>query len=102
MIKPRLIGRKLLVASVGVAAVSYVACSTQETSGNLMVADPTDAAQLEDSGDDQDAFIGSGNLVPPASDASDRKDASDLKDAADEDAFIGSGNLVPPQPDAGQ
>ncbi len=34
-------GRKLLIASIGVAAVSYVACggSTSETSGNLMAPD---------------------------------------------------------------
>ena len=39
-------GRKLLVASLGVAAVSYVACSrkpdVQETTGNLVAPPPED------------------------------------------------------------
>lgn len=90
----RPVGRKLLVASLGVAAVSY-ACSTSETSGNLMPPDPTDADTSNDAGTEEDAFIGSGNLMPPPpEDAS--GDASSVKDATDEDAFIGSGNLMPP------
>ena len=32
----RVRGRKLLVASIGVAAVSYVGCEQTSTSGNLM------------------------------------------------------------------
>lgn len=99
MNKPRLLARKLLVASVGVAAVSYAACSTPETSGNLMAPDDADA-QTKDAGEDQDAFVGSGNLMPPPPrDAG--SDADAPKDAAD-DAFIGSGNLVPPPLDPDQ
>lgn len=42
-------GRKLLIASIGVAAVSYVACATPapptpETTGNLMPPQTMDAA----------------------------------------------------------
>lgn len=56
-------GRKLLVASAGVATVSYVmACSFTETSGNLMGPDPEVDAGSDAS---EDAFIGSGNLVAP-------------------------------------
>jgi len=62
-VHPKL-GRKLLMASVGVAAVSYVACSNTETSGNL-VAPPGDAA----AGDANDDFPTSGNLLPPPQDA---------------------------------
>jgi hypothetical protein len=56
-------GRKLLVASLGVAAISYVACGTTATSGNL--APPPDAAA--DAVDDQI----SGNLAPPPDAGSD-------------------------------
>jgi hypothetical protein len=54
-------GRKLLVASLGVAAVSYVACG-DSTSGNL-VATPYDASSdvAKDAIDEQV----SGNLAPP-------------------------------------
>lgn len=60
-------GRKLLVASAGVATVSYVmACSFTETSGNLMGPDPEVDAGSDASEDaSEDAFIGSGNLVAP-------------------------------------
>jgi hypothetical protein len=78
MAKRIVVGRKLLVASLGVAAISYVACTTSQpsldggsgadaaadakadgpvTSGNLMPPPPVDAAA--------DAPVTSGNLMPP-------------------------------------
>ena len=92
----RVIGKKLLVASIGVAAISYMAgtagCSTTNT----------DSTSDASAGDAKDEFIGSGNLVAPIQDSSIVQDAgSDAPaDATDEDVFIGSGNLVPP-PDSG-
>jgi hypothetical protein len=77
--------KMLLVAAVGVGTVSYVACSDNSTSGNL-VGPPVDGSV---SG--ADAFISSGNLAPPPVDAS----------SSGADAFISSGNLVGPLPDAG-
>lgn len=81
MAKKRVVGRKLLVASVGVAAISYVACTTT-TSGNL-VAPEGDASAEEDGG--SDALVTSGNLMPPPADAK-------------ADAPVTSGNLMPPPP----
>jgi hypothetical protein len=94
----RVVGKKLLVASVGVAAISYMACTTSETSGNLVSPiDDASVAPLDAADAKDDALISSGNLVaPPPDDAG----ADAAKDAADEDVFIGSGNLVPP-PDSG-
>jgi hypothetical protein len=81
--------RKLLVAAIGVAAVSYVGCTSalQEnpTSGNLM-------SYPADSGPETGSFPTSGNLMAPdatvvdsgdggAGDAGD--DAGDAGDAAD-------------------
>jgi hypothetical protein len=72
-------GRKLLIASVGVAAVSYVACSSSrvETSGNL-VAPPQEDAATDGSSDADGAPEDSGNymdvvanLIAPPLDASD-------------------------------
>jgi len=85
-VHPKL-GRKLLMASVGVAAVSYVACSNTETSGNL-VAPPGDAA----AGDANDDFPTSGNLLPPPQDAR-------VEDVIDD--FVTSGNLIAQPQDAG-
>jgi hypothetical protein len=71
-------GRKLLIASLGVAAVSYVACSgsgSRETSGNLVGPDPDASdSQASDSGKDTgkdapDFFDQVANLVPPDFDA---------------------------------
>lgn len=87
MAKKRVIGRKLLVASVGVAAISYVACTTTQTSGNLM-APEVDASAEEDA--QPDALVTSGNLMPPP------------EADARADAPVTSGNLMPPPPvDAG-
>lgn len=70
-------GRKLLVASLGVAAISYVACGTTETSGNL--APPPDAAAKDVSADAIDEQV-SGNLAPPP-DAGPETSVSDAGDA---------------------
>jgi hypothetical protein len=96
-------GKRLLVASIGVATVSYLALQSgctdlgEETftSGNLVAPPldasvepvlPGDAARPADAG--SDALIGSGNLLPPPADAS-------------SDALITSGNLLPPPPEGG-
>jgi hypothetical protein len=69
-------GRKLLVATVGVAAVSYVACSNNsrvEVTGNLVPPPQEDAASdassdaAQDSGPVMEVV---GNLVAPPIDAS--------------------------------
>ncbi len=60
------LGRKLLVAAVGVATVSYVACSQNTTSGNL-VAPPADA--MTDVAPDVGPDAISGNLIAPPPDA---------------------------------
>ncbi len=116
--------RKLLVAAVGVASVSYVACTSSTTSGNL-VPPPGDASMdaAPDTANEAaaDIFIGSGNLVAPLADAS-APDGTGVDTGADVggqdvqghdaqgqdaqrdalvDVFIGSGNLVAPLPDAG-
>jgi hypothetical protein len=88
--------RKLLVAAVGVAAVSYVGCNSIDsgrTSGNLMSPEPQEAGQFPPGPFPPT----SGNLMAPdaqvvdaaddgaeagASDASD--DATDAADAADQ------------------
>lgn len=104
-------GRKLLVATVGLATVSYViACgSTTETSGNLM---PPDTGGAD---------VTSGNLVPPDTSIADTgiadtstpdtstadtsssdtssSDANKKFDAGTDTAppfDVSSGNLVPP------
>ena len=56
-------GRKLLVASLGVAAISYVACGTETTSGNL-APPPGDGGGKDAIADVVDDFT-SGNLAPP-------------------------------------
>lgn len=73
MKKLRKPGRKLLIASLGVAAVSYVACSgsSSGTSGNLVAPDPDASdSQAADTGKDApDFFDQVANLVPPDFDA---------------------------------
>lgn len=90
----RVIGKKLLVASIGVAAISYVATTAGCGATNT---DSTVDASASDAAPDRD--ITSGNLMPPPKDPPPLGDAgSDAPaDATDEDVFIGSGNLVPPQ-----
>lgn len=81
--------RKLLVASVGIASVSYVvgvAClDSTSTSGNLPAPPPTDGATQDAR---EDVGVISGNLPappPPENDAGE-EDASDAAAEAGEDA----------------
>jgi hypothetical protein len=84
MAKRIVVGRKLLVASLGVAAISYVACTTSQTSPD----GGSDADAAADA--NADGPVTSGNLMPPPP-----------VDAA-ADAQVTSGNLMPPPPvDAG-
>jgi len=88
--KPKL-ARKLLVATVGLATISYVACGSSEstttnppsdsgadiTSGNLM---PPDTGKA-DTGPDLGPDITSGNLAPPLDTGVDSStDESDTRD----------------------
>jgi len=85
------VGRKLLVAAVGVATVSYVvACgstSQGETSGNLVAPDTG-----------SDTFVSSGNLVPPDTGTPDTSKSEAATDSASDviPFDVSSGNLVPP------
>ncbi len=78
MAKRIVVGRKLLVASLGVAAISYVACTTSTTVGDAGADAAADAKA--------DGPVTSGNLMPPPP-----------VDAA-ADAPVTSGNLMPPPP----
>lgn len=85
----RLHRRKLLVASIGIASVSYVvgtAClSDGVTSGNLPGPPPGDGSAA-----DTGIPPTSGNLpAPPPPDASDASDAGDAGDASDDAADAG-------------
>ncbi len=105
------VGRKLLVAAIGVATVSYVvACGgktddaeqgTKDDSGVKADAGPdVSSGNLVPPPDDVGPDISSGNLVPPP-DVMD--DAMDEPDTSTDDALgpdISSGNLVPPPDDA--
>ena len=94
-------GRKLLVASLGVAAISYVACGTQLTSGNL--APPPSDGGKDAVGDAIDEMI-SGNLAPPPDAGPDAADAS-TTDAGDAGTKTDGGIIVVdggPQKDGGQ
>jgi hypothetical protein len=87
MKKRSVVGKKLLVASLGVAAVSYVACSGQVAGTDAGADAAADAAP--------DNLVTSGNLVPPPADATPPRDAAP-------DVPPTSGNLMPPPPpDAG-
>jgi hypothetical protein len=105
--------KKLLVAAVGVASVSYLACGTSTTSGNLMAPQDDGSANAVDAQNEaaNDVLISSGNLVAPMPEASadslaDSNSPADSSgeaqaDVQQQDIFIGSGNLVAPLPDAG-
>lgn len=80
-------GKKLLVASIGVAAVTYVACASGTGPGPEGADGGT--ADAED-----DRYQVSGNLVAPLD--AEAKD-SEIKDAG-KDQFVTSGNLVAPEP----
>ncbi len=77
----RIVGRPLLVATAGIAAVAY-ACGSQ-VSGNLA---PSEAGP-PDAGMDMNASEVSGNLAAveagPDQNAGDAGDASDASDASD-------------------
>jgi hypothetical protein len=88
--------KRLLVAAIGVATISYASsqgCEPQptmtSTSGNL-VPPPADANPLPPARDAE--LPSSGNLLPPPP-----RDAGPPQDAAP-DALPTSGNLVPPPP----
>ena len=74
----RVIGRPLLVATAGIAAVAY-ACGSQ-VSGNLA---PSDSGPPQDTGIDMNASDVAGNLsvILDGGDAGDASDASDASDA---------------------
>jgi hypothetical protein len=80
-------GRKLLVASIGVATVTYAACTAGTTNpGVPQTGDASSADGTADARDvgTSDAFVTSGNLVAPIPDASDSgKDAATDANAAD-------------------
>jgi hypothetical protein len=112
--------KKLLVAAVGVASVSYLACGDSTTtgapndasadapseafisSGNLM--GPSSGSSSGSPEASADVFISSGNLMGPLPEASSDGPADAPRETqgdAQQDRFIGSGNLVAPPPDAG-
>jgi hypothetical protein len=92
--------RKLLVATVGVATVSYVltnaACKGSTTSGNLVAPPPPD---VTDAGEPDRPPI-SGNLPAPPDVAVDTTVPGDTSDAAEvtPDRPPISGNLPAPPP----
>ena len=119
--RKRITTKKILVASLGVGAVSYVAaCGSSDTTpsgGNLLP--PTVDASADvgtDAGADAkpvtpDAaadVVTSGNLMgppPPVDSGSDAKaeDASLTDASADSDVpDVSVGNLMPPPPDSGK
>jgi len=110
------LGRKLLVATVGLATVSYVACGGSTSSGPSTTSDAAvDGAVQSDitSGnllpppdtkpDTYTADITSGNLVPPPDTGSSDAGAADTGTSKPDSTppfDVTSGNLVPP-PDSG-
>jgi hypothetical protein len=101
-------GRKLLIASVGLATMSYVGCKLTDgsTTGNLLP--PPDAAPSDLRAEASPPPLPpTGNLVPPPpTDAKDiGHDASDGRDGAGDapldstpDRIPPVGNLLPPPP----
>jgi len=100
------IGRKLLVAAVGVATINYVAaCGSSVSTENVDAGSDAKIDSGISSGNlvppdtgNPPPDIGSGNLVPPDT-ASD--DTGAAEDAGPPPFDIGSGNLVPPPEDTG-
>ncbi len=70
MLRRKLIGKKLLIASLGVAAINYAACSSSGTTSGNLLPPPEDAAR-DSVGDatpidvNPDVPVTSGNLMPP-------------------------------------
>jgi hypothetical protein len=92
------LGRKLLVATVGLATISYVAACGSKVDEPTTSTDAGTDAKIDSgisSGNlvapEPDTGIGSGNLVPPDTGSEDAKE-----DTEQPDTGIGSGNLVPP------
>ena len=85
-------GRKLLVASVGVASVSYVlACTARHTSGNLVIPHPSTEPPIDDPvAQPEPPDAGDGGEATLAPDAS---AAELLQQFPKPDAV---GNLMPP------
>jgi len=83
----RLPTKKILVATLGVGAVSYVVACSSSSSGNLM---PPDSG-VNDSGQD---VVSSGNLMPPI-DSGGGESAADTGNDAGADVSS-SGNLMAP------
>ena len=83
----RRVPKKLLIASVGVAAVSYVACNKPEAQpvGNLMPAPQMDA----------EALVPPGNLMPPPAQPDAQTTAAGSA-TADAPSHVPPGNLMPP------
>ncbi|MDB4981273.1 MAG: hypothetical protein JWM82_2025 [Myxococcales bacterium] len=89
----RKVGRKLLVASLGVASVSYLGCG-----GKALTPQKLDAAAevaADDDAADANAADAGADEAPPASDANDAetRGSSDSADAALDRQFVG--NLIP-------
>ena len=93
--KRRIQTKKVLVASIGVAVVSYAAACSNGGSGTL-----TDDGGAADAKTDVPT---SGNLMPPNEDAA-KSDGKTSSDTGTPDALLedvsSSGNLVPPPDDA--
>lgn len=99
--KRRLQTKKVLVAAIGVATVSYAfACGeTQSTSGNLMAPDADTSADARNDSNGNADVSSSGNLMAPPpvdAEADTALDSATLDTGAD---VSSSGNLMPP-PDA--
>jgi hypothetical protein len=60
------VGRKLLIASIGVASVTYGACSTEAPNSDAAV----DVARVVDGGASPDGGVDRGIIVGPPPDAS--------------------------------
>jgi hypothetical protein len=97
--RKRLATRKILVATLGVGAVSYVtACGSN--SGNLLPPPPQDAApEAMIDGSMQDV-VTSGNLMGPPPDTGTGTEASTEEAGMDAGMDVTSGNLMAPPPDA--
>jgi hypothetical protein len=92
--------RKLLVASLGVATMTYVGVqcggSTDDSSDGGVVQPGADAKKDGVSADAVDDFPVANLVAPPVDAANDKEDVADAQDD------LPVANLVPPPPDAGK